>query len=193
MTNFEDHTNKILSIDAETNGLMWKAFAVAATVREGKQEVDQIILRCPIEQDVDSWVAENVLPNIEDIKETNKSYNSMLEDLYKFWDHYRTKMDKNWNPIQKQPTTIAHMWAPVETGLFKDMLIHVWEEFAWPYPLDEVSTLLKAVWEDPTSVDSYMKKYNIKPEFEWLSHHPMYDAVVAAQVWEHIIKRLQKK
>ena len=193
MSKIVDHSNKILSLDAETNSLLWQPFAVAATVREWKKEVDSIVLRCPIEQNIDSWVDENIIPNIEDIKETNTSYESMLQDLYKFWDNYRQKNDENWNPTQKQPTTIAHMWAPVESGLLKDMLNVVWEEFAWPYPLDEVATLLRAIWEDPTSVDSYMKKYNLKPEFDWVSHHPMYDAVVAAQVWEDIMDRLKTK
>lgn len=188
-----DHSDKILSLDAETNGLLGQPFAIAATVREGKQEVDRIILRCPIETDIDSWVEQNVIPNIADISENCKSYADMLDQFFNFWEHYRQKMDENWNPIQVQPTTIAHMGAPVETGLFKDMLKHVGNDFAGPYPLDEVATVLRLAGENPSSVDEYMKKYNIQPEFEWESHHPMYDAVVAAQVWEHITSRIESK
>lgn len=181
-----DHSNKIFSIDAETNWLLWQAFAVAVTVRENKQEVDNIILRCPIEWDVNPWVQENVITNIEDIDETHNSYEEMLKELYWFWDKYRNILDENWNPVQKQAQVIAHMGIPVESKLFTDMLNTVWNPFAWPYPIDEVATALRLVWENPTSVDTYMKKHNIKADFDWESHHPMYDAVVAAQVWEDI-------
>ena len=181
-----DHSNKILSIDAETNGLLWQAFAVAVTVRENQEEVGSIVLRCPIEWDTDVWVAENVIPNIEDIEVNFDSYEDMLKELFSFWDKYRNKTDENWNPIQKQPTVIAHMWTPVESKLFTDMLNTVWEPFAWPYPMDEVATALRLDWKYPTSVDWYLKSENIDVDFNWVSHHPMYDAVAAAQVWENI-------
>ncbi len=46
------------------------------------------------------------------------------------------------------------------------------------------------VGEDPSSVDKYAKKYGIRCEFEGSPHDPMYDAVIAAQVWEHLMSRI---
>ena len=57
------NNKNILSFDAETNGLWGQAFAIGAILYnpEGK-EIDRFVGRCPIEEDVNSWVAENVLP-----------------------------------------------------------------------------------------------------------------------------------
>ena len=61
----------ILSIDAETNSLWSKAFAIAATLhnQEGK-EIKNFIGRCPIKEEVNTWVEENVIPQIQAIEKT---------------------------------------------------------------------------------------------------------------------------
>ena len=59
---------KILSIDAETNGLWGKAFAIGAVLYENGEEIKTFLSRCPINGNVDKWVSENVLPQLEDVK-----------------------------------------------------------------------------------------------------------------------------
>lgn len=68
-------TAPIFSFDAETNGLWGQAFAVAAVLfDENGDEVARFVGRCPIEGEVNPWVKENVLPEMEGIPVTHKSY-----------------------------------------------------------------------------------------------------------------------
>ena len=50
-----------------------------------------------------------------------------------------------------------------------------------PYPMLDVSGNLQQAGEDPTSVDSYVKKYELSVgEFDGGTHNPLYDSAVAA-------------
>lgn len=63
-------SDKLISIDAESNGLAGRAFAVALTLSDSTGELDQAVFRCPIgEVTTDPWVVENVLPAIADVPE----------------------------------------------------------------------------------------------------------------------------
>jgi hypothetical protein len=172
---------KILSVDAEVNGLYGQAFAVAAIVREDGKEIAQFVGRCPIEGKVDGWVANSVLPSLEDM-EVNFSSVEELEEA--FWSFFRLNTDG--------ATVIVHIGSPVESGLFRRCVERRLEEraFQGPYPLHEVGTLLLALGEDPSSVDKYNLKYGLGVPFSGTTHHPMYDAIAAVVAWEHAIKRL---
>lgn len=56
--------------------------------------------------------------------------------------------------------------------------------FAIAFTIHDVATLLLMAGEEPDSIDSFLKKKGVVVEFEGTPHHPMYDAVAAAQVWE---------
>lgn len=53
---------KIFSFDAETNGLYGKAFSIGAIIMEDGEETSTFVARCPINGEVNPYVAENVLP-----------------------------------------------------------------------------------------------------------------------------------
>ena len=166
---------KLISIDAETNGLWGKPFAIA--VKFGDEER---VWRCPVEGDVDPWVEENVLTQIESVEETHETLDAMLKDFASWWLEHKEGTEALW-----------HMGHVVEAGLFRLLLeggyIGPWDA---PYTPIEVSEALRLAGEDQSSVDAYMEKYGIKkPELEGGSHHPLYDAIVALEVYKHLQQR----
>ena len=104
---FQKSTMKILSIDAESNGLYGQAFAIGAYVTNDGGEIDRLVSRCPIRGKTNEWVAENVLPNITDIDIDQPNYTALLENFYKFYSEHKNEAD-----------VIAHIPHPVETRLF---------------------------------------------------------------------------
>lgn len=165
---------KIFSFDAETNGLWGQAFAVAAVVMEDGEEVDRFIGRCPISENVDRWVAENVLPQMAGIPETHQSYISMLRDFIKFFLDHKAGAD-----------IIVHMGMPVEARLFLDAhAAGFLMDFEGPYPLIDIS----AFPEIHDSVDGYNAAHGIVvPDFDGGTHNPLYDSFAAALAYEHVL------
>ena len=166
---------KIFSFDAETNGLHGKAFAVAAVVRLEGGSIIEYIARCPIEDNVNDWVIENVLPQMEKVAITHDSYSEMLESFAKFY--LENKNDAN---------IIVHMGLPVEAKMLIDMhkmgFIGDWD---MPYPLVDIS----AYHEIGTSVDTFNEKNGILiPSFEGGTHNPLYDSYAALYAYEKVIK-----
>ena len=66
--------DRLISIDAECDGLAGRAFAVALTLSDRGGELDHAVFRCPIGEVTDPWVAENVLPAIADEPENLARY-----------------------------------------------------------------------------------------------------------------------
>jgi hypothetical protein len=170
---------KIFSFDAETNGLWGKAFAIGALVYdESGIETARFVGRLPDTEVTDDWVRENVLPKIGDIPVTHGKYEALLADFAKFY--MTNKQDAD---------VIVHMGFIVEVKILRDLhvagLIGDWDA---PYPLLDVSGNLQQAGEDPTSVDSYVKKYELSVgEFEGGTHNPLYDSAVAAVVYRHLL------
>ena len=169
---------KVFSFDAETNGLWGQAFAIGALVYdESGAEIARFVGRLPDTEVTDNWVKENVLPKIGDIPVTHDTYEALLVSFAEFYK--ANKMDAD---------VLVHMGYIVETGLLRDMhtqgVIGDWDG---PYPLLDVSGNLQQAGEDPTSVDSYVKKYELSVgEFEGGTHNPLYDSAVAAVVYRHL-------
>jgi len=177
-TNIDSYyMKKILSFDAETNGLWGKPFAIAAIIYgEDGQELTHFIGRCPIEGETNEWVAQNVLPQMTEISETHESYDALLADFAKFYLANKADADM-----------IVHMGVPVESSLLKDMhskgYIGDWDG---PYPLIDIAGNLQQVGEDPTSVDSYVTKFGLEVRDFGTTHNPLYDSEVAARVYLHL-------
>lgn len=171
---------KIFSFDAETNGLWGQAFSIAALVYDEQgNEIARFIGRCPIEDETDPWVRDNVLPKMEDIPVTHNSYDELLAGFAKFY--LANKADAH---------VIVHMGVPVESSLFRDMhsrgFIGDWDG---PYPLLDLAGSLLQANEDPTSCDGYVAKYGLEVA-EGNSHNPLYDSEVAAKVFMHLLGRI---
>lgn len=174
---------KVFSVDAEVDGLYGRAFSIAVTVRKDGHEIAAFSGRIGDEHVTNEWVRGNVLPALGDMKVTHSSSVELEEAFWSFWLSQKDGA-----------TVIAHCGSPVESGLFRRC---AWRDlatrsFQGPFPLHELATLLLAAGEDPLSADKYVKRYGLAVPFDGVAHHPMYDAVVAAVVWEHLCSRLLK-
>lgn len=172
---------KILSIDAETNGLYGNAFIISAVLINEDGQVAEIFCgRCPIDEEVDSFVKDNVLPQVEGIKVTNDSYESLLKD---FIEYYKSKKD--------DAIILVHMGCPVEAKLFIDaQRMGFMGTFDGPYPLTDIS----AYPEISDSVDTYAEKHKLMDEINEIlieldikggTHNPVYDCIVTAKCYLH--------
>lgn len=172
--------SKIFSFDAETNGLWGQAFAIGALVYdETGAEIARFVGRLPDSEITDNWVKENVLPKIGDIPVTHQTYAELLASFAAFYNEHKKGAD-----------VIVHMGFIVEVKILRDLhaagLIGDWDA---PYPLLDVSGNLQQAGEDPTSVDSYVKKHGLSVgEFEGGTHNPLYDSAVAVVVYRHLRK-----
>ena len=162
---------KILSFDAETNGLWGKAFSIGAVVYIDGAEAETFVARCPIEGEVNGWVAENVLPQMTDIAITHSDYSAMLAAFAEFYLANKADAD-----------IIVHMGVPVESRVIQDMhdlgFIGDWDA---PYPLIDIAGCLAQAGFDPTLVDGYNRDHNITvPADIGGTHNPLYDSRAAA-------------
>lgn len=162
---------RVFSFDAETNGLWGQAFAIAAVVYEGGKEVASFIGRCQIEELVNPWVWENVLPQMKGIKVNCASYNELLEKFAEFYLREKVNAD-----------IIVHMGTPVESRVLTHMhakgFIGDWDG---PYPMIDLAGNLQQAGCDPTSVDAYNAAHDlVVPECEGGTHNPLYDSRAAA-------------
>ena len=183
---------KIISIDAETDGLWGNPFAAAAIVYEDEKETDKICLRLPDSFVKNQWVKENVLPTLNfpvtnhpdgalahlgEVKAKQAAYEMFLRSFADFYMKH------------KDATVIWHMGHVVEAFLFREMvrfgLIGEWDA---PYCPIEVSETLRKAGEKPDSVDAYAKKYNLQISDYGSTHNPLYDCEVTAKVFFHLEK-----
>lgn len=170
---------KILSFDAETDGLWGKSFSIAAIVYEEQQgqliETARFVARCMADIQ-NEWVMTNVLPLIRDIEVTHASYKDMLLDFSIFYMQHKNGAD-----------CVVHMGYIVEAGLLRDMWqCEFIDDFDGPYPLYDVSGNLQQAGEDPISVDAYAKKHGLEIADYGTTHHPLYDCEVTAKVYYHL-------
>lgn len=165
---------KVFSFDAETDGLWGNPFAIAAIVYdENGNESDTFIAKMPSHVVSNEWVMQNVLPALEDLKVSHNTYDGMLRDFATFYMEHKNDAD-----------IICHVGIPVEAHLIREMhrlgFIGDWDG---PFPLIDIAGNLKQVGEDPTSVDSYAKKYGLEIADYGTTHNPLYDCEVAAKVY----------
>lgn len=162
---------KIFSFDAETNGLWGEAFSIAAVVMEDGIVAKTFLGRCPIDGEINPWVAKNVLPKMKNIKTNSRSYMDMLKSFSEFY--LENKEDAH---------VIVHVGFPVETKILHGMqrfgFIRDWDA---PFPLVDIS----AIPEIGTSVDNYNKERNLEVLCSSGCHNPLYDATAAAVAYEH--------
>lgn len=180
---------KIISIDAETDGLWGTPFAIAAIVYEKQPrhymsgwsaiqyewvEVDRILLRLPDSAVTEPWVIENVLPTLTTVAPTHDTYEDMLAEFASFY-------------MANSGTILWHMGHVVESFLFREMVrlgcIGQWDA---PYTPIDVSNYLRIAGEPADSVDEYAKKNDLIISNYGATHNPLYDCEVAAKVFFHL-------
>lgn len=176
-------TDRILCMDAESNGLGGRAFCVALAVTQlrGGQvhELDTAVYRCPIDGPVEPWVRDNVLPALAGVTVDCEHYGELMGKVRRWHEQWTTLGVR----------TLTHVAWPVETRLLSDMYPGT-DVFTGPYPLLDVAALLLVAGYDPTSVDAYLEGNNVPVPGGLAPHHPLYDVRAAAAAWWHLTGRL---
>jgi len=160
-------------------------FAIAAFVCDSMgKEIDRFVGRCPIMDDVDVWVLENVLPPMEGIEETHAT---LLELLVAFSEFYLRHTDD-------ETIILAHVQFPVETRVLTLMRRSgMIDQSKAPFPLHDTSSILELLGESSTKHGEYKHKHSIDmSDIEGGHHNPLYDAVLTARVWVHLQKRMKR-
>lgn len=176
-------SKKTFSVDVETNKMFGKlAFAIGAVVL-----VDGVVLaefegRAPTPRSASPWVKANVLPSLKDMQITHKCVRELEEAFWTFWMTHRT-----------DATTVAYFGNQGgEAALFHRLIMRNYEN-RWtctPSPLHELCTLMIACgYTNIHRYDLYAAEHGLTPTCKPQSfHHPLYDAHVAALVWDHLVK-----
>lgn len=147
---------------------------------ENGTEIARFVGRCPIEGDTDKWVVENVLPQMEEVKESHDSYDALLGAFAEFYLANKGK--------DGDTDVIVHMGTPVEAKVLIELRAggHI-GDWDGPFPLKDLVGYLETADEDPTSVDSYVQKHDLSVgEFEGGTHNPLYDSAAAAVAYRHL-------
>jgi hypothetical protein len=173
---------KILSVDAETNGLTGQPFTIGAIVTDDTAPgFHSYAYRCDLQGPTDPWVLANVFPAVEDIEKIpGRRYVDLLAGFAQWFDVHKY-----------DATVIAHVGVPVEARLFRDM---IWfldrDPFSGPFPLHDLATALLMAGDDPLSADGYLLKHGLAvPSYaaDMSPHNPLYDAAVAEVAWRHLM------
>ena len=172
---------KILSFDAEANGLHGPAFAVGAVVVNDGVCIEECFARCPIDGPIDPWVIEHVIPAMRDSGETHDSPRAMRDA---FW---------TWLMAHKQDATIVcDCGWPVETGLLSACVADdPTRAFEGPYPLHEVATMLRDAGMDPLLNNPY-DVMSAQEVDAYRAHHHVDDAWLSAWCALRAMKRLRE-
>ena len=181
---------KILSIDAETNGLYGQIFAIGGIYKDTiSGEEIRYSKRVSIVEDVNPWVAENVLPHVQDIEQLDKTVDddvygvekTLLKDFRDFYLECKKKTGNNFDLL-----VIGHMVCPVEANLFIKMKNYeLIGDFEGPFPLHDVASMLLMAGENTTSVDIYVEKHKLE-NTEGSIHNPLFDCEQALKVFIHL-------
>jgi hypothetical protein len=162
---------KLLSFDLETNGLHGQAFAIGALVIDASSKVyDEFTARIPVEGELDAWVAHNVLPSLDDMPVTHKSYKELRDA---FWRWY----------IIAEPNSdyvLVDNGYPVEYRFLLDCQgddIHgrYWQH---PFPCIDLSSLLLTLGGETTK--KQLQSEVAAKQGPFRPHHPLDDAQLSA-------------
>ncbi len=153
-----------LVLDVESNGLHGQAFAVGWVLTQNGRELSHGYLRCPIEGEVNPWVAENVIPFLPP-----ENCDTAGEMIFHFWEV--------WLEVKSKGGTVwADCGFPVETGFLSACVADDIYERQWnaPFPLHEIATVFAMAGLDATA------KHDRLPDET--AHHPTGDARQSARL-----------
>lgn len=131
-------SNKVLMVDAETDGLYGPVIAIGAVTTDGHIFSGRIADDFP-GQPENAWVLENVWPHLQGLPQ----YENRIKLLDSFWDFYLK--------LRHSHSIWADYGSPVESGLFRSCVLLAEEEraFLGPYPLHDVASALVARGYNP--------------------------------------------
>lgn len=136
-------SDPFIVIDVESNGLYGQAFCVGAIVMDyGGRVLSDFICRCPIDQVIEDFVEENVIPPLDaaGIEEDAKSPDELKEKFIEWYADASTC-----NPDSRRPIKVyVDVGYPVDTAFLYSL-----RGMVGPYPLLDVATMLYAWGEDP--------------------------------------------
>lgn len=162
----------ILSFDVESNGFHGPTFAVGAVLmRLDETVIDEFSGRAPIEEKIDPWVEEHVLPVIKDLPEDHKNQKSLRNS---FWRWYlKAKERADYVVVNNgYPSEARFLIACQDDDLKARYNQH-------PFPLLELGSLLLQVGVKPLALKRLFVEEKLK-DYDNQQHHPRYDAWVAA-------------
>ena len=159
--------DKLLFIDAETDGLYGEFISVGVCVTDAKGKIlEEYYIGRDLEQmEITSdWVKENVVPRLGEYKE----FATQEDLLNEVWDIWQTNKDA---------TVVGDVIFPVECRLFEETVKLNPEErtFAAPYPLVDVASMLLAKGIDPNISRSELlgtkesEQHNALTDVRWTS------------------------
>ena len=158
---------KILSFDLESNGLHGQAFAVGAVVVDMQGEVlDKFTARVEIVGELDDWVAKNVIPFIEDMSISHKTYNDMCSD---FWTWFVKAQELS-------DYVVVQNGYPVEYSFLldcqnQDLNTRYWQH---PFPILDITSMQIQAGLSPE--ERIVSEKNILKQNKLSKHHPLHDA-----------------
>ncbi|KYL05298.1 hypothetical protein [Fusobacterium necrophorum] len=178
-------TNKIMSLDVESNGLWGEPISIGFTIEE-----DEKILKkyeaCFIDESkqYNDWVQKNVIEPMK--KNENILRSSSYEELLQWFADYYKK-------YKNEYTVLYHMGHIVEANLFKELVssgyIGEWDA---PYTPIEISVLLVACGYNMDSVDKLAELGLIEKPSESQKHQALYDAKITGRAYWFLKKELEK-
>jgi len=122
------------------------------------------------------------LPQLEGVPVTHQSYETLLADFAKFYLAHKDSAD-----------IVVHVGFPVETKVLQDMhSLGLFGDWDAPFPLLDVSGMLRMIGADPTSVDKFVTDHGLKvaeSEYEGGTHNPLYDSAVTAAVYRYLVSK----
>lgn len=175
---------KIFSADAETDGLYGRVWAIGAILVDPEDprykyhptsRIDlshSFVGQLDPSVVTDPWVIENVVPHVDLPRYDTRE--ELLEGFWQFWLEFGR---------DEGTVAVADCGHPVESGLFRacvelDLKARC---FQGPFPLDELSTLLRARGLDPK-----LDRRELIGRPDLVAHDPFADAIVAALCWAQV-------
>ncbi len=174
-----DSNKIVISLYVESNGLFGNPFIISAIAYKGEQEISKICLRLDDVYITDSYVIDNILPNLKNVEVTHKLENLMYYDF------------RDWYTSFGESTIMFHVGNPVESNCLR--LLNHKVGMDYPYAPIELSTLMSLVSTDEyDSVDSYVKVNDITVDYTFEQHKMYYDCSANYRTLQHILRRLEK-
>ena len=165
---FKSNKKNIFIVDAESDGLYGKIFAVGVIVACIDTCAPKEVFSLRWDTEIESvWVNENVVPKLTEIP----SVKTQKELFDRFWNFYKKYADSS--------IIISDFGVPVESNLFRQCIEGREDRtFQGPYPLHELGTMMMMKGIDP---DLSRENYIVPSR----QHNPLNDVMGTLELIKH--------